>query len=59
MMERIAEASPRFKAWIDGVFYLLTRLTGIFALFVRGRLIVHNDAAATAANLLAHEPLYR
>ncbi len=31
MMERIAEASPRFKARIAGVFYLLTILTGVFA----------------------------
>jgi hypothetical protein len=38
MMERIAEASPRFKARIAGVFYLLTFLTGGAALFVRGRL---------------------
>jgi hypothetical protein len=38
MMERIAEASPRFKARIAGVSYLLTFLTGGFALFVRGRL---------------------
>ena len=38
MMERIAEASPRFKARIAGLFYLLTFLTGGAALFVRGRL---------------------
>lgn len=37
-MERIAEASPRFKARIAGVFYLLTFLTGGFALVVRSRL---------------------
>jgi hypothetical protein len=35
MMERIAEASPGFKARIAGVFYLLTFLTGGFALVVR------------------------
>ncbi len=29
MMERIAEASPRFKAKIAGVFYLLTILKQI------------------------------
>jgi hypothetical protein len=34
---RISEASPRFKARIAGVFYLLTFVTGILALvFVRG-----------------------
>ena len=38
MMERIAEASPRLKARIAGVFYLLTFLTGGVALFARGRL---------------------
>jgi hypothetical protein len=38
MTERIAETSPRFKARIAGVFYLLTFLTGGVALFVRGRL---------------------
>jgi len=39
--ERIATASPRLKARIAGVFYLLTIITGIFGeVFVRGRLIV-------------------
>jgi hypothetical protein len=38
MMERIAEASPRFKARIAGAFYLLTFLTGGFAIVVRSRL---------------------
>jgi len=31
MMERIAETSPRLKARIAGVLYLLAMLTGIFA----------------------------
>ncbi len=38
MMGRIGEASPRLKARIAGLFYLLTFLTGGAALFVRGRL---------------------
>jgi len=60
MMERIAEASPRFKARIAGVFYLLNGLTYGFADgSVRGKLVVYGDAAATAHNILAHEPLYR
>ena len=60
MMERIAEASPRFKARITGVFYLLNGLTyGFAAGSVRGKLFVFGDAAATAHNILAHEPLYR
>jgi hypothetical protein len=60
MMERIAEASPRCKARIAGVFYLLNGLTYGFAMgSVRGKLVVYGDAAATAHNILAHEPLYR
>ena len=58
MMERIAEASPRLKARIAGVFYLLTFLTGAVAV-PSFRLVVDSDAAATATNILAHEALFR
>jgi len=59
MMERIAGASPRPRARITGVVYLLYFLTAISAvLFVKG-LVVSGDAAATANNILAHEPSFR
>ena len=43
-----------------GFCYLITIVCGVFAeLAVRSKLIVSDDAAATAANILAHETLYR
>jgi hypothetical protein len=60
MMEPMAEASPRLTARIAGVFYLLTTLTRMFVeIFVRNRLVVSDDAAATATNIMAHESLWR
>jgi hypothetical protein len=60
MMERIAEASPRLKARMAGVFYLICGMAFSFADgSVRGKLVVVGDAVATAHNILAHEPLYR
>jgi hypothetical protein len=58
MMERIAEASPRFQARMAGVFAWITT-TAAFAEIVRSRLVVYGDAAATAHNILAHELLFR
>jgi len=59
-MERMAEASPRVQARIAGFLYLIVIVGGIFAeVFVRGRLVVHGDAAATSHNILTHEMLYR
>lgn len=56
----VTTATPRLKARTAGAFYLITIIAGVFAeVFVRGALVVRDDAAATATNILAHEPLYR
>lgn len=60
MMERIAEASPRSLARMAGVSQLLEALTATFGqVFVLGRFVVSGNAAATAANILGHEGLFR
>ena len=52
--------SPQTYARAVGALYLVIIVGGIFAeIFVRGRLVVSNDAAATAANILANERLFR
>jgi len=54
------ETSPQIYARIAGFLYLIVIVGGIFAeVFVRGRLVVHGDPAATARNILTHELLYR
>ena len=54
------EASPQTYARICGALYLYICVAGAFAeLFVRSRLIVPGDAAATAGNITANELLFR
>jgi hypothetical protein len=48
------------NARIAGFFYLLMAITGPFVLiYVPGKLFVTGDAAATAANIFAHQSLFR
>jgi len=55
----VAEASPRPSARITGVVYLLYFLTAVLGeLFLKG-LVIEGNAAATANNILAHQPLFR
>ena len=54
------EMSPKTLARIGGALYVFIIVAGIFGeLFVRGALIVSGNAAATAANIAAHEGLWR
>jgi hypothetical protein len=60
MMERIVEKSPRSQARIAGGSYLVTILARMYVeIFVRNRLVVSDDPAATATNILSHEPLWQ
>lgn len=60
MTDRTLEPSPRLWARAAGAFYLITIVMGVFAeVFVRSALVVRNDAAATVANILAHDSLVR
>ncbi|MDB5001160.1 MAG: hypothetical protein JWR76_2237 [Mucilaginibacter sp.] len=54
------ETSPQVYARIGGAIYLIIIAAGIFGeLFVRGKLIVSGNGAATASNIMAHELLWR
>jgi hypothetical protein len=54
------DPSQRRAARAVGLSYLLALLPGIFAEFyVLDRLVVSNDAAQTASNIVAHERLFR
>jgi hypothetical protein len=59
MTDRIAEASPRLKARMAGACQLLEAITAVFGqVLVLGKLVVSGNAAATAANILGHVPLF-
>jgi hypothetical protein len=59
MMEHFREESPVRQARIAGGLWLLCILAGIVSFIAAGPLTVANDAAATAANILANESLFR
>ena len=63
MMQRITTASPRTRARITGVVYLLFFLTAVLGALVAPAISaiggVSGDAAAPANAILAHEALYR
>jgi Domain of unknown function (DUF4386) len=52
--------SARALARTGGILYLYIIVAAMFAeMAVRGRLLVHGDAAATASNILGSETLFR
>jgi len=59
MLEGMAEASPRLTARMAGALWLLYVSMSGLAGFARRGLVVGGQAAATATNILAHEPLFR
>jgi hypothetical protein len=60
VMGKAAETSPKLQARVAGGLHGLTILTGVFAqIFVSGALVVDGDAAATAANILAHKSWFQ
>ena len=60
MQENRIQSSPRALARLGGLLYLVIIVLGLFGeAFVRDRIVVSGDAAATAANIRAMEPLWR
>jgi len=59
MTARFRRESPVRQARIAGACWLLCIVAGLAGFIAASPLIVANDAAATAANILAKESLYR
>lgn len=58
-MQGKAEISPRRKARIAGVFEALEGLAAASGqVLILGKLVLAGDAAATAASILSHQPLF-
>ena len=60
MTNPLAETSPSTRGRILAALYLFVIIAGITAqAFISDRLVVRDDAAMTAANILANTSLYR
>jgi hypothetical protein len=60
MTEQLANFRPALWARAAGALYVGTIVCGVFSqYFIRSAIVVRGDAAATAHNLLASEPLFR
>jgi hypothetical protein len=60
MTSRFPETSPQIYARVGGMLYLFIIVAALFGeAYVRGSLLVPRDPAATAANILGSETLFR
>ncbi|GAA0706517.1 DUF4386 domain-containing protein [Dokdonella soli] len=60
MAKPVSDASPQTYARIAGLLYLFIIVAGgLGELFIRDKLVVSGDAAATAARIMASESLWR
>src|SRR5438128_993058 len=59
MMKRTAGKSPRFKARLAGALYLTSAVPAAFSVSTFLKLVVGGNPAATAANILGSEGLFR
>jgi hypothetical protein len=60
MTTHAVETSPLVRARVAGFLYLFANLFApLTLLYLPSRFIVRGDAAATADNILASEPLFR
>ncbi|MDQ3918457.1 MAG: DUF4386 domain-containing protein [Acidobacteriota bacterium] len=59
MTKRIAATSPQLEARAAGALWLTCIVMSVLAFAAGSSLVVRDDAAATAANILANESLFR
>jgi hypothetical protein len=55
----IKDITPNKNARMAGLFYLIYIVTTVFASYIRSRIIVFGDPAATATNIMGSELLFR
>jgi hypothetical protein len=59
MTPRTVEPSPRLRARVAGLLYLIGSVAGVFGILYGPSLIVPGDAATTAEHIIASESLFR